>query len=150
MSTNEVQRAVEQLKLDGYQVRFTHWRRTAWGEVVRYSRKVKWMYDDGLPIPKDDIQEYEFDYGDPMSNGGMTQCSIIFTWPSEEVDPEDIEELVTESVTHCSKDDQFCYAQGRRISLARAIKQMEVGLPYLDADVYDPIRGELWRHTRNG
>ena len=145
MSKNEVQRAVEQLKLDGYQVRFTHWRRTAWGEVVRYSRKVKWLYDDGLPIPRDDMQEYEFDYGEPMSSGGMTQCSILFPCPSG-----DTEELVTESVTHCSKDDQFCYAQGRRISLARAIKQIEVGLPYLDKEVYDPLRGELWRHTRSG
>ena len=146
MSKNEVQRAVEQLKLDGYQVRFTHWRRTAWGEVVRYSRKVKWMYNNGGAIAKG-VQDYEDDYGEPMSSGGMTQCSIIFTWLSKEVDPEDIEELVTQSVTHCSKDDQFCYAQGRRISLARAIKQMEVGLPYLDKEVYDPLRGELWRHA---
>ena len=147
MSTNEVQRAVEQLKLDGYQVRFTHWRQTMWDEQARYSRKVKWLREDGKLVSECDD---DWQYGEPRSNGGMTQCSIIFTWPSEEVDPEDIEELVTESVTHCSKDDQFCYAQGRRISLARAIKQMEVGLPYLDADVYDPIRGELWRHTRNG
>ena len=148
MSTNEVQKAVAQLKLDGYQVRFTHWRRTAWGEVVRYSRKVKWLYDDGLPIPRD-TQEYEFDYGEPMSNSGMTQCSILSTW-HDSLSLDDTAELVTESVTHCSKDDQFCYAQGRRISLARAIKQMEVGLPYLDAEVYNPLRGELWRHTRNG
>ena len=144
MSKNEVQRAVEQLKEDGYQVRFTHWRRTAWGEVVRYSRKVKWMYNNGGAIAKG-VQDYEDDYGEPMSNGGMTQCSILFPCPSD-----DTEELVTESVTHCSKDDQFCYAQGRRISLARAIKQIEIGLPYLDKQVYDPLRGELWMHTRNG
>ena len=144
MNKDEVQRAVEQLKLDGYQVRFTHWRRTAWGEVVRYSKKVKWMYNNGGAIAKG-IQDYEDDYGEPMSSGGMTQCSILFPCPSD-----DTEELVTESVTHCSKDDQFCYAQGRRISLARAIKQIEVGLPYLDKEVYDPLRGELWRHTRNG
>jgi len=125
-------------------VRFTHWRQTAWGEVVRYSRKVKWMYNNGGAIAKG-VQDYEDDYGEPMSSGGMTQCSILFPCPSD-----DTEELVTESVTHCSKDDQFCYAQGRRISLARAIKQIEVGLPYLDKEVYDPLRGELWRHTRNG
>lgn len=106
------------------------------------------MADDGIPIPKD-TQEYEFDYGEPMSNGGMTQCSILFTW-YDELSADSTEELVTESVTHCSKEDQFCYAQGRRISLARAIKQMEVGLPYLDKEIYDPLRGELWRHTRNG
>ena len=147
MSTNEVQKAVAQLKLDGYQVRFTHWRRTpeqvagSWGKQVRYSRKVKWMYDDGEFIEDDDFEELVM----PLTNGGMTQCAILFPCPSD-----DTEELVTESVTHCSKDDQFCYAQGRRISLARAIKQMEVGLPYLDKEVYDPIRGELWRHTRNG
>ena len=140
MSKNEVQIAVEQLKLDEYQVRFTHWRRTFWDEMVRYSRKVKWMADDGSLVERIGPGQY----GEPMSNGGMTQCSIIFTRD------DDTDELVTESVTNCSKEDQFCYAQGRRISLARAIKQMEVGLPYLDKEVYDPIRGELWRNTRNG
>ena len=143
MSTNEVQRAVEQLKLDGYQVRFTHWRQTMWGEQARYSRKVKWLREDGKLVSECDYDDWQ--YGEPQSNGGMTQCSILFPCPSD-----DTEELVTQSVTHCSKDDQFCYAQGRRISLARAIKQMEVGLPYLDKEVYDPLRGELWRHTRNG
>jgi len=145
MSKNEVQRAVEQLKLDGYQVRFAHWRQSDEFGMRRYSRKVKWLLDDGT------IASAYFDnIGDPVSNGGMTQCSIIYIWPSKEVDPEDIEELVMQSVTHCSKDDQFCYAQGRRISLARVIKEMEINLPYLNKEIYDPLRGELWRNTRNG
>ena len=148
MSMNEVQKAVAQLKLDGYQVRFTHWRQKGQGDLARYSRKVKWLYGNGSRIPQD-VQNYEDEYGEPTSNGGMTQCTILYTY-YDELSTESTEELVTESHTTCSKDDQFCYAQGRRISLARAIKQMEVGLPYLDADVYDPIRGELWRHTRNG
>ena len=152
MSTNEVQQAVARLKLDGYQVRFTHWRRTpeqvagSWGKQVRYSRKVKWMYDGGGLIEDDDFDELVT----PLTNGGMTQCSILRTWHDEN-GADAFEELMAQSHTNCSKDDQFCYAQGRRISLARAIKNMEVELPYyLDKAVYDPIRGELWRHTRNG
>ena len=141
MSMNEVQKAVAQLKLDGYQVRFTHWRQTMWDDQVRYSRKVKWLHNDGTLIEEKDV----WAYGEPRSNGGMTQCSILFTDPAND----DNVELVTQSNTVCSKNDQFCYAQGRRISLARAIKQMEVSLPYLDADVYNPLRGELWRNTRS-
>ena len=146
MSTNEVQKAVAQLKLDGYQVRFTHWRQTMWGEQARYSRKVKWLCEDGKLVSECDD---DWQYGEPQSNGGMTQCSILFIW-HDEFGNDDTAELVTESVTNCSKDDQFCYAQGRRISLARAIEQMVKGLPYLDAEVYNPLRGELWRNTRNG
>jgi len=134
---NEVQRAVEQLRQDGYQVRFTHWRQTYWDEQVRYSRKVKWMREDGTTILREDLQ-FEDDYGEPMSNGGMTQCIIIFYDPAD-----DKFELVTRSHTNCSKDDQFCYAQGRRISLARAINQMVKGLPYLDAEVYNPFIDDL-------
>ena len=146
MSKNEVQRAVEQLKLDGYQVRFTHWRQTDGFGIRRYSRKVKWMFDNGELVSEN---EY-FDFATPVSNGGKTQCSILLTYPFNEAGPDDTEELVTQAVTHCSKDDQFCYAQGRRISLARAIKDMEINLPYLDKAVYDPLRGELWSNTRNG
>ena len=135
MSENEVQKAVAQLKLDGYQVRFTHWRRTFWNELIRYSRKVKWMHGDGSLA----------DGGEPMSNGGLTQCAILYTDPAND----NKVELVTQSHTTCSKDDQFCYAQGRRISLARAIQQMEVNLPYLNPGVYDLLRGELWRNTRS-
>ncbi len=134
---NEVQRAVEQLKKDGYQVEFLHWRQTFWNELARYGRRAKWI---NLVEPNDCLG-----YGEPMSRGGMTQCSILCPCPHN-----DTAELMTQAVTHCSKDDQFCYAQGRRISLARAIKDMEVNLPHLDRQVYDPLRGELWRNTRNG
>ena len=114
-----------------------------WGHLERYSRKVRWIREDGslLSLPPGCTWEYNV----PMSNGGMTQCTILYPCPSD-----DTAEFVTQAVTHCSKDDQFCYAQGRRISLARAIKDMEINLPYLDKAVYDPLRGELWRNTRNG
>ncbi len=131
MSENEVQRAVEQLKLDGYQVEFLHWRvPEGCTEHVRYSRKDGWLTND----PAYGI---DWKYGPPDSNGGTTQCSIIYT-RSDNTD-----ELVTQAHTHCRSNESFCYAQGRRYSLVRALQQMEINLPFLEKPTYSPIKGAL-------
>ena len=131
MSKNEVQRAVEQLKEDGYQVEFLHWRiPEGVTEHVRYSRKDGWIVGD----PRYGI---DWKYDSPSPNGGETQCSIIH------VRPDGTDELVTQAHTSCRDTEPFCYAQGRRYSLVRALRHMENGLPLLDKATYSPIKGGL-------
>ena len=123
---NVVQRAVDQLKADGYVVRFTHWRIPEGGtESVRYSRKDGWLTND---------PEYGTDwkYGLPYSNGGATVCCIGAHDGGCNVI----------NGTQCRSTEPFCYAQGRRYSLVRAIREVEQKRS-LSKDIYEPIKGAL-------
>jgi len=141
-NSNAVQAVIEQLKTDGYRVRFTHWRQTYWDESKRYSRKLGWLLgkDKILGATEDVWRRWpEWDYGQPMSNGGKTRCSIIRT------NPDDTEDLFLEVITHCRSTEQFCYAQGRRAALDMVLSQICDVIPELDRDVYKHLREEICR-----
>jgi len=137
-----VQAAIKQLESDGFDVRFTHYRVTEWGETVRYSRKVGWLDDNAMDFDGDldnDAMK-ELWYGEPAPTGGATRCFLV-------KDAADNQSGAFIDVTRCRSTEQFCYAQGRRISLARSIELMVDKVPNLDREVYNRLRGMLWQET---
>jgi len=137
MSTqNEVQAAIDQLKRDGYKVNFAHWRVPDGGtKPVRYSRKEGYIVDD-------EMYGLDWEYAVPSSSGGKTQCYISVQHGLERDDG--IPDPYAYGVTKCRSNEQFCYAQGRRVALVRAIEILMYIEPQSRNSVYNSLRGELW------
>jgi len=127
-SKNEVGKAIEQLKKDGYSVEFAHWRMYTKRKYRRYSRKMKWLTLNGW---EDTGQQ-------PLSKGGKTVCTIYKGDVGYDA----------RGVTRCNTNEQFSYAQGRRKALVRAIEEL-VEIGDVDVDTYNALRGELYKAIRD-
>jgi len=120
-----VQEVVEQLKRDGYDVEFRHYRRYStegYGEA-QYSRKTGWV-------------KQEVELGDPLARGGASECHIVYK------DGDELKVWVM-GLGVCHPTEQFCYTIGRQVALADAIRD-GVEFEELDPEVYNPLRGKLW------
>jgi len=84
------------------------------GELYGYSQKLKWLN----PLINVAMKTL-FDDG-PSSKGGCTCCLLV----------DDYLEVVGHGCSTCSFSDNFSYAKGRKLSLARAFDDaLEHGVP---------------------
>lgn len=127
MAMNAVHRAIAQLNKDGYEVDFKHYRMSSNNIPVQYSRKTRWLGDGHL--------------GDPQPTGGITSCTLSSGKISKTA--------AAYAVTRCKSTEQFCYNQGRSVSLARAIKDLIPSLKLSDKRIYGPLRGAITNETKD-
>jgi len=132
-----VQQAMAQLHEDGLCATFAHWRWTGNGDgLQRYSQKYKWLDLFGQP-------RYSYPAPAVELNGGKTLCSILPLSYRQNYNDDYIEPIAL-GWAHCSNSEPFCYAQGRRIALVRAIEEL-IEDHLVDSDTYHVVRGGLWR-----